>query len=74
MTPKKYRNPLSKSKMRNFSCICGSKKKMKKCCGKDYVISDFENSRINAAIKKYRAKMSKEISDYKNKQDVDNAK
>lgn len=69
MTPKKYFNPLAKSKMRNFPCVCGSKIKMKKCCGKDYIISSFENDRINIAIKKYRAKMSKEISDYKNKKE-----
>ena len=33
-------NPLCNSKIRNFSCPCGSQKKIKKCCGRVNYIPD----------------------------------
>ena len=33
-------NPLHSGKIRNNLCICGSGKKVKKCCGKDPIIRD----------------------------------
>jgi len=35
------RNPLKSGKLRNLPCICGSGKKMKKCCGNvEYIKND----------------------------------
>lgn len=33
-------NPLYSGKIRNDPCVCGSGKKVKKCCGRDAIIKD----------------------------------
>lgn len=33
-------NPLHSGRVRNLPCICGSEKKVKKCCGRDPIIRD----------------------------------
>lgn len=43
---KMFRNPLNKSRFRNDICLCGSSKKMKKCHGKKYEVTNKELSEI----------------------------
>ena len=43
---KRYPNPLASGKFRNAPCVCGSGKKVKKCCGINYVVSEEKRKEI----------------------------
>ena len=52
-----YRNPLAKSAFNNKACLCGSGKKVKKCCGKNRSVSKKEYVRILAMFKATELRM-----------------
>jgi len=53
-----YINPLLKSQLRNKLCVCGSGKKVKKCCGKDRIITFAKHEEIK--VNYYEKKKSSE--------------
>ncbi len=65
----KYINPLSKGASRNKICICGSGEKVKKCCGRDAVISKDKLDQINGNFKRIREEFDKVIKDQSPKGD-----
>ena len=58
----KYRNPLDKSELRNKSCICGSKKKIKACCGSKNVLNRVEMDIVVAKMKAYNMQLEESVS------------
>ena len=57
MDSRLWRNPLSGSDMRNKPCICGSGKKMKRCCGFKYAINKEELDKIKTMVQPLKNKM-----------------
>tara|TARA_R110000803_G_C11989469_1_gene321873 strand:+ start:19884 stop:20165 length:282 start_codon:yes stop_codon:yes gene_type:complete len=51
MTLQKVANPFRTGVLRNSSCMCGSGKKMKKCCGMDDYISVERFAQLNNRAK-----------------------
>lgn len=50
--PKRYFNPLNKSKFRNKPCMCGSGKKTKACHGKTSQMNQAQYDEMNEIHKK----------------------
>ena len=60
-------NPLFHHKMAKYPCVCGSKIKMKKCCGRMPYLNGRDVIQVNMWINKYKNKMKNQISDYVSK-------
>lgn len=75
----KFFNSLSEGRMRNYSCLCGSGKKNKKCHGKDRIINLSQKREIEKILQArekldqlqkqcYRSKVIQEYDLWKNQE------
>lgn len=65
-TPKFF-NHLSDGKLRNELCLCGSGKKVKKCHGKDRLVTVEQKNEISELIKIYNSKIENFKAQYRQK-------
>lgn len=65
-TPKFF-NSLSEGKLRNELCICGSGKKVKKCHGKDRLVTFEQKNEISELMKIYSSKIQNFKAQYRQK-------
>lgn len=58
---KRYQNPLSRGKLRNDPCPCGSGKKIKKCHGVKHALSKDELADIHEMINNFNKRFKEAL-------------